>query len=164
MTYNFDFRDLSLSVANYFAKKDKMCIKISFEKSIEIFSKPFNLIAFSKEGETNGIMIVHYEEQLQESIENGLPLNSGLATQKTWICMESSMLEKNLELLDEQTGILLYKKNSRKDYQIKEYRNASKMHEYPFPNSILFDLLSIQSTEYWRLRNFEIKKALINKI
>ena len=147
----FDIRDLYFSVATYFATRQKNCIRLSFEEGEKFFGQPFNMVTIDSKGTTDGIMIAHYAEQLQESIENNLSLNSGLAIQKTWICLSESMLEACLQKLDEFTGILLYKQISEHEYKISEYRKAVKMHDCPYPAKTLSELLNIQAKEYWRM-------------
>jgi len=149
----FDIRDLYLSVANYFTTKQKNSILLTFEQGERIFGKPFNMVTIDSNGTTDGIMIMHYVEQLQEVEENNNPLSSGLAIQNTWVCLNETMLEVCLPKLDEFTGILIYKRISEKEYKVSEYRKADKMHDYPYPTDTLTELLNIQAKSYWWLEN-----------
>lgn len=149
----FDIRDLYLSVANYFTTKQKNSILLTFEQGESIFGKPFNMVTIDSNGTTDGIMIMHYVEQLQEVEENNNPLSSGLAIQNTWVCLNETMLEVCLPKLDEFTGILIYKRISEKEYKVSEYRKADKMHDYPYPTDTLTELLNIQAKNYWWLEN-----------
>lgn len=57
-----DLYHLYLSVANYFTKKSKHCILLSYEEAERIFSQPFNLVTIDVNETTDGIMLVRYPE------------------------------------------------------------------------------------------------------
>jgi hypothetical protein len=60
--YSFNIYDLYLSIANYFTKKNKHCILLSYEEAERIFSQPFNLVTIDLNGTTDGIMLVRYPD------------------------------------------------------------------------------------------------------
>src|SRR5690554_1380049 len=87
----FDIRDLFLSVANYFSSKEKNSIQLTFGESERLFKNPFNMVTINSKGETDGVLIMHYVEQLVELKENGLPLRSNQEIQNTWICLRAPL-------------------------------------------------------------------------
>lgn len=40
----FNFSDVYLAVANYFANKQKNCIQLTLEEGEKIFGQPFNMV------------------------------------------------------------------------------------------------------------------------
>ncbi len=149
----FDIRDVFLSVANYFSSKEKNCIELTFEEGEKLFKNPFNMVTINSEGETDGILILHYDELLEELEENGLPLRPNLNIQNTWICLSKEMLEVCLPKLDKHTGVLVYKRVSRREYAVIEARKATKLHNNLYSAATLFDLLNIQAKNYWWYKN-----------
>lgn len=163
MSYQtFDFSDICLAVANYFAQKQQNCIQLTIEEGEKIFGQPFNMVTVDEKGTTDGILILQYEELLDEVAENDhSPLKSGMGIQNTWVCLDKSMLEFCLPKLDEFTGILIYKRVSEQGYNISEYRKAEKMHDYPHPADTLSELLNIQAKRYWWLENYRRTERII---
>lgn len=149
----FDISDVFLSVANYFSSKEKNCIELTFEEGRKLFQNPFNMVTINSEGETDGILIMQYEELLEELEENGLPLRSNQEIQNTWICLSKEMLDVCLPKLDKHTGVLVYKRVSRRKYTVIEARKATKMHNNLYPAATLFELLNIQAKNYWWYKN-----------
>lgn len=156
--------DVILSVANYFSNKDKTCIQINNEYFEKEFSKPFKLVTYNDNKETDGVIFLNYEGQIEEIEEARWSICAGLDAQYTWICFEKSMLDYFLPLLDPNTGILLYQKSSERKFKITEYRKADRMHEYFFPEKTFKDLIKIQNEMYWKERNYAIKKEMVLKI
>ncbi len=149
----FDIRDLYLAFANFFSQNGKTCIRISFDDTEKIFKQPFNMLALNEKNETDGIMIIHYADQLQDSIEAKLPLNAGFHVQNTWICLGESMLQTCLPLIDEFTGIITYQRISDSEYKFRIQKKADKQHDYLFTQEDLASLLLLQAKEYWRINN-----------
>lgn len=149
----FDIRDLFLSVANYFSSKEKNSIQLTFGESKRLFKNPFNMVTINSKGETDGVLIMHYVEQLVELKENGLPLRSNQEIQNTWICLSKEMLDVCLPKLDKQTGVLVYIRISNDEYKVIEVRKATKMHNNPYPAATLSELLNIQAKKYWWYKN-----------
>lgn len=142
----FNFNDIRLAVAKHFEAQNKkpVLLGLDLEDGQRLFNQPFNMVTYDSNGNTDGILVIHYAELLAETKENNLPLSSGLAAQNTWVCLTQDMLEACVPLLDEFTGILLWKRISDREYTITEYRKADRMHEYPFPSETVKELEKIQ--------------------
>ena len=142
----FNFNDIRLAVAKHFEAQNKkpVLLRLDLEDGQRLFNQPFNMVTYDSNGNTDGILVIHYAEFLAETKENNLPLSSGLAVQNTWVCLSSSMLESCLPNLDEFTGILLWDRIYDREYKITEYRKADRMHEYPFPPETVKELEKIQ--------------------